>query len=71
MEAKVSITIAIFNTIGFYLLIGDKETLFVMIVYHIIFPLPLIIFSKELGSLTGITFMRPGPVINKPSHPEY
>lgn len=69
MEEKIAIAIAVFNTLILYLLTDDKETLLIMIVYHIVFPLPLIIFNEELGSLTGITFMRPGPIVNKPSHP--
>ncbi len=69
MEAKVALAIAIFSTLTLYMITDDQEVLLIMIAYHIIFPLPLIIFSRELGSLTGTTFMRPGPIINKPSHP--
>ena len=54
MEEKITIIITIFN--------ADYDCL-----SHTSL-LSLIIFNKELGSLTGTTFIRPGPVINEASH---
>ena len=69
MEKKVAIGIAIFSTMALYILTNDQEILLAIMAYHLIFSLPLIFFKNELASLTGTTFMRPGPVVNKPSHP--
>ncbi len=65
----LAIAFALFNLYITVIKYGFGAGFIVWLLYHIYLPLPLIFFSKELGSLIGIAYMRANRPIDKPSPP--
>ncbi|WP_132525913.1 hypothetical protein [Phorcysia thermohydrogeniphila] len=45
----------------------DFEAVYWLLAYYLAIPLPLILIPDVLGNITGTTFGRPGPIVNKKS----
>jgi len=65
----LAIVFALFNLFITAKDYGFGNGFMIWLMYHIYLPLPLIFFSKELGSLTGIGYMRANRPIDKESPP--
>lgn len=68
MRKFIAVIVAVATCSSIYMISQYKEKdLYFCIAYHFVIPLPLIFFSKEISSLTGIAFWQPGPAVNKES----
>ena len=64
-----AILFTLFNLYITAIKLGLSDGFMIWLMYHIYLPLPLIFFSKELGSLTGIGYLRANRPVDKPSPP--
>ncbi len=65
----LAVAFALFNLYITAIKFGFGAGFMMWLLYHIYLPLPLIFFSKELGSLVGIGYMRANRPVDRPSPP--